>query len=285
MTKTAQRLALFFAGVPLIMLIVAAKPYNHLALHCAIIIVTVVSSREMHRLLGHSVPMQPLPAVMAAAVALPVMGLVCALTDFAFEYITYMMIMVILALVVLEVFFPQGASDDTVFAASNARLSASLFTVLYAGYVITFLSRMTVWKYSTEHIAVFLLMVFACDSFAWVFGKLFGKGNRGLFRASMNKSAAGFAGGIASSIAVGLGARAAFPAVFHGHWLKAVFLGIAAAGAAILGDLAESVFKRSAKQKDSGAIMPGRGGMLDSIDSILMASPVYYIAAKLFYIL
>ena len=87
------------------------------------------------------------------------------------------------------------------------------------------------------------------------------------------------------SIAAGIAARHFFPDVFEGHIIKAVCLGFFTASASILGDLAESVFKRSAGFKDSGRVMPGRGGMLDSIDSLLMAAPVYYIAAKLLYIL
>jgi phosphatidate cytidylyltransferase len=144
---------------------------------------------------------------------------------------------------------------------------------------------MTIWDNATIFIAVFFVMVFFCDSFAWFFGMIFGRGNRGLFAASPNKSAAGFAGGIIFSIAAGIAAWFLFPHVFYGHPVKAAVLGFVTAGASILGDLAESVFKRSARCKDSGNIIPGRGGMLDSIDSILMSIPVYYIAAKLLYIL
>ncbi|MDR1785249.1 MAG: phosphatidate cytidylyltransferase [Spirochaetaceae bacterium] len=285
MTKLVQRLVLFFVGIPLIMAIVGIPHYSHLVLHIAIILCTVASSREMYRLLGNTVPMQSAPAVMGATIILPVMGLVCTIWGFAFEYITYMLIVVILFLVVLEVFFPEGKTEANFFKKSNPRLSASLFTVIYAGYIITFLSRMTVWENSTVHISVFLLMVFLCDSLAWFFGHLFGKGNRGLFSASRNKSVAGFTGGICASIGVGLLVRRLFPQVFGGHWVKAVCLGLCTALASILGDLAESVFKRSAGVKDSGRVIPGRGGMLDSLDSILMAAPVYYIAAKLLYIL
>ena len=51
----------------------------------------------------------------------------------------------------------------------------------------------------------------------------------------------------------------------------------------IVGDLAESVIKRSAGAKDSGRLIPGRGGLLDSIDSILMSAPVYYVLITHFY--
>ena len=53
------------------------------------------------------------------------------------------------------------------------------------------------------------------------------------------------------------------------------FLGLSTAAAAAIGDLVESVLKRSANMKDSGKIIPGRGGMLDSIDSLLFGAPVF----------
>ena len=61
---------------------------------------------------------------------------------------------------------------------------------------------------------------------------------------------------------------------------KILFLGFMTATAAIVGDIIESVFKRSTGTKDSGSIIPGRGGVLDSIDSILLAAPIYYILSE-----
>ncbi len=67
----------------------------------------------------------------------------------------------------------------------------------------------------------------------------------------------------------------------HVPWYLAILLGMLIGGAATLGDLAESLIKRQTHVKDSGQIMPGHGGMLDRIDSILFAAVVVYIFAQL----
>lgn len=136
---------------------------------------------------------------------------------------------------------------------------------------------------STEFIVLFLVMVFLCDSSAWFLGMLLGKGNRGLVRASPNKSVAGFIGGLAGAVASGLACVMIWPEVFDGPLWRMVALSVVVAIAATLGDLAESVFKRSAREKDSGRTIPGRGGALDSIDSILMAAPLFYFIATMLF--
>ena len=93
----------------------------------------------------------------------------------------------------------------------------------------------------------------------------------------------GFIGGIFGSVASGILCAFIWPDVFSGSLWKMIVLGLFISVAAILGDLAESVFKRSAEEKDSGNIIPGRGGALDSIDSILMAAPLYYFIAGLLF--
>ena len=52
---------------------------------------------------------------------------------------------------------------------------------------------------------------------------------------------------------------------------------------AIIGDLAESVLKRSAEVKDSGNLIPGRGGMLDCVDSIVFSAPIFYWLVHIFF--
>jgi phosphatidate cytidylyltransferase len=64
--------------------------------------------------------------------------------------------------------------------------------------------------------------------------------------------------------------------VVRGGWLSAAGLGAALAVAGIFGDLAESLIKREAGQKDASQVMPGFGGVLDVVDSVLFAAPVAY---------
>jgi phosphatidate cytidylyltransferase len=105
--------------------------------------------------------------------------------------------------------------------------------------------------------------------------------------ASPNKSIAGFIGGFAASILISLGAALVFPGVFQSAKMPvipaALILGLGTGLAAALGDLTESVLKRSAGIKDSGTLIPGRGGVLDSIDSIALAAPVFYCLYRLFF--
>jgi phosphatidate cytidylyltransferase len=136
-------------------------------------------------------------------------------------------------------------------------------------------------------ILVFLLMVFANDSLAWAAGMLFGKGNRGIIAASPNKSIAGFIGGLIAAVLAGIGGAYFLPGAFVSRYLHPVFagglLGFLTGAAGSLGDLAESALKRSSGIKDSGALIPGRGGVLDSIDSVALAAPVFYVAYRVFF--
>ena len=126
-------------------------------------------------------------------------------------------------------------------------------------------------------------MVFMCDSIAWLFGITMGKTNRGIVKASPNKSIAGFVGGFLGALLSGILFRFFLPEIFTGSVFKIILLAIITAFASIVGDLTESVVKRSASIKDSGRLIPGRGGLMDSIDSIVMAAPIYFIISNILY--
>lgn len=138
-----------------------------------------------------------------------------------------------------------------------------------------------------------LLLVWAGDIFAYFIGKPFGR-HRMSPRISPNKTWEGAAASMAASVGVGIlmfqYASAISSALLKVHLIErkdgifnpqASLLPIVALSAGLniaaqLGDLVESLIKRGAGMKDSGAILPGHGGMLDRIDALLFAAPVLW---------
>ena len=90
---------------------------------------------------------------------------------------------------------------------------------------------------------------------------------------SPKKSWEGFAGSVAACLIAGvLGVML----LLEGPWYAGVALGAAAAVTATLGDLAESLLKRDLGVKDMGSLLPGHGGIMDRLDSLLPTAPVAY---------
>lgn len=122
-----------------------------------------------------------------------------------------------------------------------------------------------------------LLGVWGFDGAAFFAGRYFGR-HKLAPNISPGKTWEGVAGGLILSIVAGL----IFTVKPLGlPWYLAVVLGLLLGAAAVLGDLAESLIKRQTRVKDSGQIMPGHGGMLDRIDSLLFAVIVVYVFARL----
>jgi phosphatidate cytidylyltransferase len=192
-------------------------------------------------------------------------------------------------LLVSVIFHHGGNSGDNRgdFSGVLNRLAAGFSVLMYPGHFLSWVIRMSLFKYSVIVILIFALTVMANDSAAWAFGMLLGKGNRGIFPVSPNKSIAGFAAGLAASVAVCIGAVYLLPNAFDPDKLPripgGIFLGLFSGIAVTLGDLAESAIKRCCDTKDSGFLIPGRGGMLDSIDSIAFTAPVFFMLYRFFF--
>lgn len=123
--------------------------------------------------------------------------------------------------------------------------------------------------YNAWRVVAFFSIIWANDVFAFLVGITLGR-HRLCERISPKKSWEGFIGGIVAAMGVALLAAHLLGedmAVWAG-------LGLVSALAAVVGDLVESMFKRAAGVKDSGAIMPGHGGWFDRFDAVLMAAPV-----------
>lgn len=118
----------------------------------------------------------------------------------------------------------------------------------------------------------FLLMLWANDTGAYLFGSRWGK-NRLFERHSPKKSWEGFFGGMLVSILVSYLLSLVFLDMEVNFWIGMAVL-IVIFGT--LGDLVESMLKRSLNAKDSGTILPGHGGLLDRFDGLLLAAPVVY---------
>ncbi|HCM27144.1 MAG: phosphatidate cytidylyltransferase [Treponema sp. GWB1_62_6] len=278
MRKLLQRLAMFVIGLPLVISIVAFLPqFHHLAANLAVTVACSLGAIEFASIIGRKG--YRLPDWEAAVLGALAPFATTLAISFGFEGETVPAAFIIGAgwIIASRVFSRAEALGE-----AASRVTIGLSTLVYPGVFMLWIIRMGALPNSWQVLLIFLLSVFANDSLAWFFGMVFGKGNRGFLPASPNKSIAGFVGGLMSSVTVGVAATLLFPAAFtpaaFSAPLAGALLGALAGAAGIIGDLAESTIKRSAEVKDSGSIIPGRGGILDSIDSLAFAAPVFYAA-------
>jgi phosphatidate cytidylyltransferase len=155
--------------------------------------------------------------------------------------------------------------------------AAALFPALYIGIPLALAARVRE-GWGREVLLLGLIVVLASDTAQFYAGSLLGR--RRLAPAiSPKKSVEGAVGGFVAGVAVmaGLG-RLWLPAV---PAPRLVAIGIVLVGLGIAGDLFESLLKRSANLKDSSTLIPGHGGVLDRIDSLLFVIPGYYLILRL----
>ncbi len=181
----------------------------------------------------------------------------------------------VLPLVALALFVMIAAMVFNYHPGKNVIL---LWSVDFTGLVycaIPLLLLMEIQDNLGGHFVIMLLLIiWATDSGAYFFGKFFGKKKLAPVL-SPGKTWVGFYGGCASGLLAG-----AFVSSFFSLDLltwQAMLIGILLSLSGQLGDLAESMLKREAGVKDSGRLIPGHGGLLDRLDSLLFASPVYYL--------
>ena len=176
----------------------------------------------------------------------------------------------VLAALFLQQHFQLG--NDGVLA----NCGISCFSLLYLGLLGAFVLGIRVdegpWAF-----LMFILVVKSSDIGAYTFGKMFGR-HKLSPRVSPKKTWEGLVGAIAVAVMVSM----VFAGVFDiiKVWVAPIF-GACMAVIGQLSDLAESMLKRDAQQKDSSNRVPGFGGILDVIDSLLFAAPVAYVFFRL----
>lgn len=153
-------------------------------------------------------------------------------------------------------------------------VGATLLPALQVGLPMLLLSKLPdSYGETDEWITVaYFSIVWANDVFAFLVGVFFGR-HRLCERISPKKSWEGFFGGVAAAVCVG--ALSGF--LLDRGIVVWAGLGLVAALSGVAGDLIESMFKRAAGVKDSGAIMPGHGGWFDRFDAVLMSAPFVFV--------
>lgn len=126
-----------------------------------------------------------------------------------------------------------------------------------------------------------LLIVWVADSAAYFAGHRWGR-NRLAPCLSPGKTREGAYGALVAVAVLAL-VMGYFLHLTHSDLVVFVIVSMVAFGFSIVGDLAESLLKRNAGEKDSGHLLPGHGGMLDRIDSLLAASPIYAVGIRVLY--
>lgn len=158
-------------------------------------------------------------------------------------------------------------------------IALTLFGILYVSWFLSFVLKLRFMESGPIWLAYILVVTKMSDSGAYLIGTWLGR-HPLIPHISPKKSVEGLVGGICFSVAASVCFRPVLPVPFSlPHLLLMGFL-IGVVGQ--VGDLSESLMKRSCGAKDSGNLLPGMGGSLDAIDSILFTVPIFYYHLKIF---
>lgn len=158
-------------------------------------------------------------------------------------------------------------------------ITAGIFTAFYVPFLATFVAMMLAADDGPQRIVLFLIVTVCSDTGAYAVGYKFGK-NKLAPTISPGKTREGLAGGIGLSMLAG--ALLMQLIIDDGSWWQGLILGGCAAVVATLGDLGESMIKRDLGIKDMGTLLPGHGGIMDRLDSLLPTAPVVWLLLAAF---
>jgi phosphatidate cytidylyltransferase len=160
-------------------------------------------------------------------------------------------------------------------------VSAGIFAAAYLPLLGATVAAMLAAPDGGKRVLTFIILAICSDIGGYAAGITLGRtGAHKLAPViSPKKTWEGLAGSSLTCIVAG---AILLPSLLHGHWWQGVILGTAAVAAAVLGDLAASMIKRDLGIKDFGRLLPGHGGVLDRIDSLLTCAPVAWLLLAAF---
>lgn len=158
-------------------------------------------------------------------------------------------------------------------------VTAGVFAAFYVPFLATFVAMLLTADDGPQRVVTFLVLTVVSDTGAYAVGWRFGK-TKLAPRISPGKTREGLFGAVA--FAMGAGALCMEFLIDGGVWWQGLVLGLAVAVSATLGDLGESMIKRDLGIKDMGTLLPGHGGIMDRLDSLLPTAPVVWLLLAAF---
>lgn len=181
-----------------------------------------------------------------------------------------------LAILILISFLLVEKRNDGPNLDERLRLTgAAVLGLLYSAVLPSFVIRLLSYTSGDKWLFTYLAIVFMGDTFAYFAGKYLGK-KKLMESVSPQKTIEGAIGGVVGNAMAGLLAYILW--LNHLNPVGLIAIAIITGVFAQIGDLFESLLKRVAKVKDSGNLMPGHGGLLDRLDGIYFAAPLFFVA-------
>jgi phosphatidate cytidylyltransferase len=173
----------------------------------------------------------------------------------------------------------RGAPFEKMIASAGATILGVLYVVLLGGHLVALRTGFP-QKLSAHLLSFFFLVLMGSDIGAYYVGRAIGR-HKLAPKISPGKTWEGVAGGVVAGLALATVAHFWFFRELPLKWALALAAVMTALG--ILGDLTESALKRGAGAKDAAKILPGHGGALDRLDSLLFNAPLLYYFAHLYF--
>jgi phosphatidate cytidylyltransferase len=163
-------------------------------------------------------------------------------------------------------------------AAAVRDIAGGIFVAAYVPFLASFSILMLAGPNGAWRVFVFILVTVCSDVGGYAVGVVVGRHPMAP-SVSPKKSWEGFAGSVGACV---VGGALSVSLALHGPWWAGALVGVAAAVTATVGDLTESTVKRDLGIKDMGSILPGHGGLMDRLDSLLLVAPMVWALLTVF---
>ncbi|ETZ18171.1 Phosphatidate cytidylyltransferase [Borrelia duttonii CR2A] len=266
------RLGTFLFFVPLVLLLIFLEFKSYLFINILIFMFSGIAAKEVNDLLKFKSASVSSTLSFFLGIFPPILTYVhFNILDLGINIVFYLVITLVFSNWIVNLVFIK--ENEIVNFLSQA--TSIIFILIYPGILMSFVVAITTLPKAPILLLILFSMVSGNDTFAYLFGYFFGKNSYKPTIISPNKTIMGFFGGILFSVIVVL--IVVSLGLINLTYGEAMVFGVLIGFFTIIGDLFESGLKRSAGVKDSGKIIPGRGGALDSIDSYLLTGPIFYL--------